>query len=229
LVALEGGDWLLGLGGGTTRWLARLPAEAAAGSALEALRRFGERRARDIEAETRVDPPPARPAAEPIGWHASGALGVAAAFGSLDAHALAEFVQAMPASARLRPAPGRALIVSRLDRAEGAALQAIAASLGFVTDPADPRRRVVACPGLPACASAEAETRTLAAALAALPSLPGTVHVSGCAKGCAHPGPAAITLVGCDGGFGLVRAGGPRDLPACHLAPGEVAAAIRDR
>ncbi|MDB5378214.1 MAG: cobalamin biosynthesis protein CobG, partial [Rubritepida sp.] len=149
--------------------------------------------------------------------------------GSLEAPMLAGFALALPPRALLRPAPGRALLVLGSDVEEGATLRAAAAGFGLVTDPADPRRRVIACPGLPACASAEAETRTLAAALAALPSLPGTVHVSGCAKGCAHPGPAAITLVGRDGGFGLVRAGGPRDLPACHLAPGEVAAAIRDR
>jgi len=230
LVAVSGGHWLLGLGGREpVRWLARLPTMDAADAALDWLERLGPRRAREVEAEGRAPAPAPRPPADPIGWHAAGALGVAGAFGALDAEALAALAEAVPSQARLRPAPGRAWLVLGLDQAEAFALRDRAARLGLVTDPADPRRRIIACPGRPACAGAEAETRVLAAALAALPDLPGMVHVSGCAKGCAHPGPAAITLVGRDGGFGLVRAGGPRDLPACHLAPGDVAAAIRDR
>ena len=31
------------------------------------------------------------------------------------------------------------------------------------------------------------------------------IHISGCAKGCAHPCPAAVTLVGRDGRYDLVR------------------------
>jgi precorrin-3B synthase len=37
------------------------------------------------------------------------------------------------------------------------------------------------------------------------------LHLSGCAKGCAHPGPAAITLVGENGRFALIRNGRPAD------------------
>ena len=39
------------------------------------------------------------------------------------------------------------------------------------------------------------------------------VHVSGCAKGCAHPRPAAATFVGRDGRFDLVLNGRPWDDP----------------
>ena len=39
------------------------------------------------------------------------------------------------------------------------------------------------------------------------------LHVSGCAKGCARPGPSALTLVGTPDGFNLVRDGSPRDVP----------------
>jgi precorrin-3B synthase len=226
LVAVEGNGWLLLRR--EARWLARLDAREAAEAVLRELRRLGPRRGREVAGESRIVPPPARAPAEPIGWHAAGALGVAGAFGTLDAPILASFAQALPPQALLRPAPGRALLALGIDAEEGAALRTTAARLGLVTDSADPRRRIAACPGRPACASAEVETRPLAAALAELPELPGTIHVSGCAKGCAHPGPAAITLVGRNGGFGLIRAGGPGDLPACHLAPGEVAAALRD-
>jgi precorrin-3B synthase len=85
---------------------------------------------------------------------------------------------------------------------------------GLVTHASDPLLRVVACTGAPACPEARAETRALAAALA--PHLPAgeRLHVSGCAKGCAHPGPAAITLVGTADGFDVVRNGSPRDIPA---------------
>jgi precorrin-3B synthase len=70
----------------------------------------------------------------------------------------------------------------------------------FVVDAHDPRRHVVACAGAPACASAELPTRQLAPEVArAIRSWAGTsniVHLSGCSKGCAHPGPAALTLAG---------------------------------
>ena len=37
------------------------------------------------------------------------------------------------------------------------------------------------------------------------------IHISGCAKGCAHPGAAALTVVGTERGCGIVHARlGPR-------------------
>ena len=61
---------------------------------------------------------------------------------------------------------------------------------------------------------ASVRTRDLARDLA--PHLPPgrRLHVSGCAKGCAHPEPAEVTLVGRDGAFDLVRDGAPWDEPA---------------
>ena len=41
-----------------------------------------------------------------------------------------------------------------------------------------------------------------------------TLHISGCAKGCAHPGPAALTLVGGENGAGLVVNATAKALPA---------------
>jgi precorrin-3B synthase len=85
---------------------------------------------------------------------------------------------------------------------------------GLVTRADDPRLRIAACTGAPACPEARAETRALAAALA--PHLPGDahLHVSGCAKGCAHPAGCDATLVGTERGFDLVRHGTARDVPA---------------
>jgi precorrin-3B synthase len=96
---------------------------------------------------------------------------------------------------------------------------------GLVTEACDPILRVTACTGAPACPQAHAETRGLAAALA--PSLASgmRLHVSGCAKGCAHPGASSITLVGAETGFDLIRDGCTRDIaiargidPAAMLA-----------
>ena len=97
------------------------------------------------------------------------------------------------------PAPGRALIALGLTPAADGALVAAADGLGLVTDAADPRLAVVACSGAPACAAAHLATRGLAARIAARrPVLPGgaLLHLSGCAKRCAQPAGAAVTLVG---------------------------------
>ena len=83
----------------------------------------------------------------------------------------------------------------------------------LVTRADDARLRVAACTGAPACPEAKAETRLLAAVLA--PHLPKDkhLHVSGCAKGCAHPRSSDVTLVGTEHGFDLVRHGTARNQP----------------
>jgi precorrin-3B synthase len=106
---------------------------------------------------------------------------------------------------------------------------AAAEQLGFIVRAGDPRRRIAACPGAPACASGFIDTRRFAAALA--PQLAGlrdgiAVHVSGCAKGCAHPAPAPLTVVGGADGCGIVRNGTARAAPWIHVAPGNLAAEI---
>ncbi len=106
----------------------------------------------------------------------------------------------------------------------GAPLAAIAERLGLIADPADPRRHVAACAGAPACASASVATRADAARWAGL--APG-LHVSGCAKGCAHPGPAVVTLVGREGRYDLVRHGRAGDAPVLRgLAVADIAAIL---
>jgi len=78
---------------------------------------------------------------------------------------------------------------------------------GMILDPASPLPRVYACTGAPGCGQALSETRALAAGLAShLP--PGMrLHVSGCAKGCAHPAAADVTLTATTAGFSLIRNG----------------------
>jgi precorrin-3B synthase len=84
---------------------------------------------------------------------------------------------------------------------------------GLVTRADDPLLRIVACTGAPDCPEAQAETRKLAAALAPQLAPDTSLHISGCAKGCARPRASDITLVGTPCGFDLVRDGSPRDAP----------------
>jgi precorrin-3B synthase len=82
-----------------------------------------------------------------------------------------------------------------------------------ITQADDPALRVIACSGAPRCREAHADTRALATALASRIAADARLHVSGCAKGCAHSGPASITLVATSEGFDLVRDGSTRDMP----------------
>jgi precorrin-3B synthase len=89
---------------------------------------------------------------------------------------------------------------------------------GLIVRADDPRRRIVACPGKPACASGLIAARALASELARhLPRPQETVHISGCAKGCAHPAPAALTVVGSERGCGIIRHGSARDVPQRYV------------
>jgi precorrin-3B synthase len=87
---------------------------------------------------------------------------------------------------------------------------------GLVTRADDPTLRVSACTGAPACPQAHADTRALAAALASHLPADRRLHVSGCAKGCAHPSASSITLVGTEDGFDLIRDGCTRDAAAAR-------------
>ena len=108
----------------------------------------------------------------------------------------------------------RALIVSGISKGSAEAFSREAARAGFITDTGDPRRSVVACPGMPACASASVTTHKDATLLAASGVLNGrSAHVSGCIKGCANPRPAAVTLAGCDGRYRLIHDGKPDGVP----------------
>ena len=155
---------------------------------------------------------------------AAHALSIALPFGSMPTQKLAALAQAAAdlGATEIRPAPGRMLLLLGLTAESATSLQTKAAALGFVTDATDPRLFIAACPGAPACASGHFETRALAeqVALQDTDLLDGsfTLHVSGCAKGCAHPGPAALTLVGGENGAGLVVNGTAKTLPAGYAS-----------
>jgi len=171
---------------------------------------------------------PVRGRAQTIGLHGLKdgrcAIGIALPFGqarALDLIALTRITRANGA-AWLATAPERTLLLGPIDEMTGFALATAADTLGFVVDARDSRRRVVACPGAPACASGLIPARKLAAEIAE--SLPASeegiaVHVSGCAKGCAHPVPAPLTIIGTRDGYGFVQNGTARAEPEGYGEP----------
>jgi precorrin-3B synthase len=143
--------------------------------------------------------------------------GIGLAFGHSDATSLQSLIEmARRVGTRsIRTAPGRALLLIGVPRPD--LLRSAAAGLGFIVRSDDPRRAVVACAGAPVCGSAHIASRAIAPVLAGGVALyldgAFTIHVSGCAKGCAHPGPAALTIVGASNGCALVAEGASRDTP----------------
>lgn len=161
----------------------------------------------------------AHPPQAPIGFiplPAGGAFGIGLPFGQIEAPVLAALADlaTRQGDGTLRMTPWRAALIVGVDPAAAGELSRQVSALGLVTDAGDPRRRIAACPGKPACSSAAVDARGDAGRLAAraLP-LADLVHVSGCAKGCAHPGQAAVTLVGNAGRYDLVAGGRAADTP----------------
>ena len=114
-------------------------------------------------------------------------------FGQMNAETLAALADLGP----LRVTPWRMLLIEGLIEAPQIP--------GLITRADDPMLRVIACTGAPGCLQAHAATRPLARALA--PHLTERLHVSGCAKGCAHPTAAPLTLTATPIGFALIRDG----------------------
>jgi precorrin-3B synthase len=162
------------------------------------------------------------------------AYGVGLAFGHANATSLQRLSEAAEAAGAsgMRAAPGRALMVVGLTQQAASSLAAAAEALGFIVHADDPRRHVVACAGAPICASANIAARALAPqiAAAAAPHLNGAfkIHISGCAKGCAHPAPAALTVVGTPAGCVLTSNGSTHDAPFATVATNELPGAIAE-
>ena len=160
------------------------------------------------------------------------ARGIGLAFGHAEAGALERLADAATTAGAcgLRAAADRTLLAIGLTKQGAAEFVAAAEQLGFVTRADDPRRLVLACAGAPLCASAYLATRAMAPqiAAAAAPHLAGdlTVHISGCAKGCAHPATSALTVVGASGLCTLVANGSARDAPFAAIPVNELPAAI---
>jgi precorrin-3B synthase len=180
-----------------------------------------------------IEPVPLRAIPKAVGWlpypdSAYGAFGVGLPFGTVAASVLAKLADLAErfGNSELRLTPWRSLAIPGVEEPKAAALQAAAIALGLVVDSRDPRHAIVTCTGKPGCAAASVDVRSDALLLLPL-NLSGPVHVSGCAKGCAHPAAAPITLVGEAGLYDIVRNGSARDAAsACGLTMREAAALL---
>ncbi|MDI4665866.1 precorrin-3B synthase [Xanthobacter autotrophicus] len=225
--------WSVTIGGGAAELLAEPDAAALALDALSRIAALGRRaRATDLPGCPATQGDAGKPPA-PLGTFplADGrfACGIGLPFGAGAADLFAALADAaeVAGAGDLRPATERVLLATGLDADGARAFATEARRLGCLVAPDDPRAFVAACPGAPACVCAHFPARDLApgVAEALAPLLDGTVtvHLSACAKGCAHPAPATLTFVGMDGGIALVHEGAPSGalgpaLPADALA-----------
>lgn len=126
----------------------------------------------------------------------------------------------------------RGVLIPHLSRDAAGEIAREADAMGFVTDPADPRLALVACPGAPACGRghtpAPRDAVALADAARGLAATGATIHLSACPKGCAHPRAADLTLVGRpDGRYDVIPGGAAGGEPAAALTLPEIAAILR--
>ncbi|WP_036255644.1 precorrin-3B synthase [Methylocapsa acidiphila] len=172
----------------------------------------------------RPAPPPqkARSLAEPcpigpirLGGGENLCFGVGAPYGRFDADMLEAIARGAEAFAdgETRLTPWRAMLLPGGAEAEIEALKTHFSMENFIIDPQDPRLAVAACPGAPACAQGSTPTHADALALAPLARLLQpegvTLHVSGCAKGCARRAATPYALIAKDGRYELIVENAP--------------------
>ncbi|ALG74285.1 precorrin-3B synthase [Azospirillum thiophilum] len=151
---------------------------------------------------------------------------VAFPFGRLTAGTLAALASAC---AEIRITPWRALILV----APSADAEAVARAHGAILSHADRRLKLTACSGAGGCDVGTTDTHATALAIAdrAGPLLDEVrmVHVSGCAKGCAHPAIADVTLTARDGRYDVALNAKPGD-DSSHtgLSPADAVACVAD-
>ncbi|CAO3427638.1 precorrin-3B synthase [Azospirillum doebereinerae] len=166
---------------------------------------------------------PPHPGLFPEGEKATPWLAVAFPFGRLTCATLSALAEL---AAEIRLTPWRALLLV----APSPNAASAASALGGILASGDRRLKLTACSGVGGCDVGTTDTHATALAVAerAGPLLDHArmVHVSGCAKGCAHPGAADVTLTARDGVYDVAlnakpgapawRAGlSPDDAVAC--------------
>jgi precorrin-3B synthase len=213
-----------------THWLGACPPSTAIEIVVRALHTFLDsdphRRLRDLPIEDQRKIRSALlpslsdlPSFEKTGGRAigavQGAVGIAVPFGRLEAACLGRLTDlaADAGATELRLSPWRTLYVAVRDEAAGRSLLESAQALGLIIQADDPMLRIEACPGAPDCESSSVDTRGDArrlASLAAARGFAGSIHVSGCAKGCAKSAPSDLLLVGSAGRYSVTRGGEAR-------------------
>lgn len=160
------------------------------------------------------------------------AAGVGLPFGRIDARQLGA-LHAAASNAGIdvaRVSPQRVLVfpIDHVSKRDAIVVEAERQDL--ITEPDDPRLFFDVCPGSPACANATTDTRRDARRIAEtvrgrtfLPS----IHVSGCEKGCARRGAAALTLVARDGRYDVICNDGPAGpVVLAAVSPAEIDSAV---
>jgi precorrin-3B synthase len=207
-----------------TQWLGTLPAAEAADAAIASahaflavttrgrMRGLSEAALAEVRAAIapRLAPMGELPAAggRRLGL-LGGAVGIAAPFGRLEAGQLRQLVKlaADAGAADLRLSPWRALYFGVREET-GVFVLEEARDGGLIVEENDPVLQVEACPGAPDCKSSSVDARGDArrlATLAAVRGWRGSIHVSGCAKGCARSLPSDLVLAGKAGAYRLIR------------------------
>ena len=155
---------------------------------------------------------------------------VAFPFGRLTCATLAALASAC---AEIRITPWRALILV----APSADAEHVARTRGAILSHADRRLKLTACSGAGGCDVGTTDTHATALAIAdrAGPLLDHVrmVHVSGCAKGCAHPATADVTLTARDGVYDVALNAKPGDATRhkqghTGLSPADAVARVAD-
>lgn len=225
---LPGDLWLGPVG------LSDAPGRAArllGGFAASCLRSELVRRMRDLEPDAlaaladasglaAMAAPAIRARPEPVGLVGErggrAALLASLPFGRTDAEGLGRIARlaGRAGTDEIRLSPWRGLAFCGLSAGAAGALRDALRGEGLIAEAGDPRLAVAACSGAPACTRGEVPALTdaalLAGALAALLSDGLSLHVSGCAKSCAQPGSADLTLVGREGRYDVILGGGTR-------------------
>ena len=234
--------WWLAIAGtqATATPLANLTDEQAIPGVItlvKALTAIGPRaRGRDLDiaslqaqlpAAPRFSPVKSATPASPVGLIPLGkqhsALGLRPAFGRIHARDLIRFLEVAEVAGvhEIRTGPEHSLLMLGPPRDRIEDILAAAVDCGFQTRADDPANYAIPCSGAGACASAHYSTRQAAADLINLGPdlLDGSlqVHLSGCAKGCAHPSPAMLTIVGAATGYAIVVNGSSSSEPVAYI------------
>lgn len=242
--------WLLALAGTemTARRIAVLEEAAVVPAVMDILKNLAaigrDARGRDIVGAVstrwavapdldRVAPMPLAPNA--AGIHAIGEhciLGIGLPFGQIRAQDLCALLEALEilGATEIRLSPGQAMMVLGIAPDRIGAAQALALGHGLRAFPRDPRNHIAACAGIGACRSAGIDTRSIAQMVVdtAPALLDGslTVHVSGCAKGCAKPSASALTITAAPIGYGLVVNGPASAPPTAYIKENNIRTAL---
>jgi precorrin-3B synthase len=229
LRALDAETWQVAIAGDadTARFVGTYAAEWAIQSAVSLLRTIAEggrkMRGRDLlptyqEVQRPVkarEPEPSRLHPGDITLLADNrsAAVVALPFGTVKAEtliALSVEMQGLGVT-EFRLSPDRMLIMLCPDEASAATALTHASAFDIITQPDDPRLRIVACAGAPACASGYFNTHELGRDLAAKSPewLDGRflLHLSGCEKQCAQPSGPHVDVIGVPGSRKIVANG----------------------